>query len=466
MLKIHQTFIVNFLALLVSSLLVSSIISYIALKSIIVEHNKKHLEHVIELMELEMKDLENLDEYVIKIKNKISLRITIIDSKGTVLVETDANKKEMDNHLSRFEIMQSNSHKYGETTRYSHTVKADFLYVAKKISLNNQPVYLRLSMGLAQIMSDFYSLWIKLFFVFMTIVIVGVFISKRMSQKIVYDISQITNYLDEVSNKNYNTVLKVRYFHEFLQISIFLKNLVKKLNKNEKKKNKSMAKLRLLNQQRYEILSAISHEFKNPIASIIGYAQTIREDGEMPPKIRDKFLEKISSNGDKISKMLDRLALSVKLENGDLAISRSEFNLTQLCHEVVSNLLLKYRDRDITIFEDEVTVFTDKTMLELALVNLIENALKYSTNEVKILFKNSTISIKDKGIGIKEEDLSRVTTKFYRVDKNSWDNSMGIGLAMVSYVLKSLNSSLKIESKYTKGSTFSFNIENMREEKR
>ncbi|MDD5158147.1 HAMP domain-containing sensor histidine kinase [Sulfurimonas sp.] len=465
MLKIHQIFIVNFLVLLVSSLLVSSIISYIALKSIVIERSKNHLKNSIELIELEMDGVKNLDEFVFKIKKKALLRVTIIDSNGIVLAETDADKKEMDNHLSRFEIMQSNSQKYGEITRYSDTVRTDYLYIVKKISLKDKQVYLRLSMGLTQIMSDFYSLWIKLFFVFMAIVIVGVFISRRMSQKIVYDISQITNYLDEVSNKNYNTALKVRYFHEFLQISIFLKNLVKKLHKNEKKKNKNMAKLRLLNKQRYEILSAISHEFKNPIASIIGYAQTIKDDTQMSPKIRDRFLEKISLNGEKISKMLDRLALSVKLENGDLAINKSEFSLKQLCDEVVSGLLLKYKDREIVVFENEVTVFTDKAMLEIILVNLIENALKYSRDEVKVIFKNSTIFVKDRGIGIKEENLSRVTKKFYRVDKNSWDNSMGIGLAMVSYILKSLNASLKIESKYSKGSIFSFSIDSMIETK-
>ena len=66
----------------------------------------------------------------------------------------------------------------------------------------------------------------------------------------------------------------------------------------------------------------------------------------------------------------------------------------------------------------------------------------------------------DSGIGIKNEHLEKVTSKFYRVDKNSWDNSMGLGLAMVKYVLKELNSSLEIRSQFGKGSTFSFSIKN------
>ncbi|OHD98653.1 MAG: two-component sensor histidine kinase, partial [Sulfurimonas sp. RIFCSPHIGHO2_12_FULL_36_9] len=442
MLKIHQIFILKFLLLFVSTLLITSVIGYIALKDIIIEHKKNHLKHAIELMEIELENIEDIDNFVMKINKKTSLRVTIIAESGVVLAESNADKREMDNHASRFEIMQSNTNNYGDITRYSKTVKADFLYVAKKIAYKNEFIYVRLSMNLAQIMHDFYSLWIRLFFIFMGIVIFATYISKKMSQRIVYDISQITNYLDEVSNKNYKAVIKTKYFYEFLQISLLLKNLVKKLSKNEKKKAKNMAKLRLINKQKNDILSAISHEFKNPVASIMGYAQTIQEDSDMPKSIRDKFLSKISSNGDKISKMLDRLILSVKLENGDLSIHKNEFDLKQLCSEVASNLALKYKDREIIVRADEQSVFTDKTMLELALINLVDNALKYSKDDVILELKDKRVSVKDSGIGIKEEHLKRIADKFYRVDKNKWDNSMGIGLAMVTYVLKLLDSSL------------------------
>jgi signal transduction histidine kinase len=460
-LKIHQIFILKFLLLFVSTLLITSIIGYIALKDIVIEHKKNHLKHAIELMEIELENIEDIDNFVMKINKKTSLRVTIIAESGVVLAESNADKREMDNHASRFEIMQSNTNNYGDITRYSKTVKADFLYVAKKIAYKNEFIYVRLSMNLAQIMHDFYSLWIRLFFIFIGIVIFATYISRKMSQRIVYDISQITNYLDEVSNKNYKAVIKTKYFYEFLQISLLLKNLVKKLSKNEKKKAKNMAKLRLINKQKNDILSAISHEFKNPVASIMGYAQTIQEDSDMPKSIRDKFLSKISSNGDKISKMLDRLILSVKLENGDLSIHKNEFDLKQLCSEVASNLALKYKDREIIVRADEQSVFTDKTMLELALINLVDNALKYSKDDVILELKDKRVSVKDSGIGIKEEHLKRIADKFYRVDKNKWDNSMGIGLAMVTYVLKLLDSSLDISSELGKGSTFSFSIEKM-----
>jgi len=461
-LKIHQIFILKFLLLFATSLLISSVISYIALKDIIIEHNKNHLKHAIEFMEMDLKKVNDLDTFALDINKRTSLRVTIIAGDGVVLAESNADKEEMDNHASRFEIMQSNSKDYGDITRYSDTVKTDFLYVAKRSVYKDELIYLRLSMSLEQIMYDFYSLWIKLFFVFMVILILATFISKTMSQKVVYDIEQITNYLDEVSNKNYKAIIKTKYFYEFLQISLLLKNLVKKLSKNERKKSKHMAKLRLMNKQRNDILSALSHEFKNPVAAIIGYAQTIEEDKDMPQNIRDKFLSKISSNGEKISKMLDRLALSVKLENGDLTLTKSEFDISLLCGEVALNLNSKYRDRDINVNVEKLMVISDKTMLELVLDNLVDNALKYSSGDVFITLIDGKILVQDSGVGIKEEHLQKITNKFYRVDKNSWDNSMGLGLAMVTYVLKLLGTSLEISSEFGKGSTFGFSVESMK----
>lgn len=461
MLKIHQIFIIKFLLLFVASLFITSVLSYVTLKTIIIEHNKIHLQNAIDIISLNISEVKNIDTYIQKIHKQTALRVTIISEDGTVLAESNADKKTMDNHSSRYEIMQANSKEYTFITRYSKTVKADFLYAAKKISFNNDKIYIRLSLSLARIMEDFYSLWRKLFFVFMGIVIIAGFVSKQMSEKVVYDIRQITEYLDEISKKNYKAVIKTKYFFEFLQISLLLKNLVKKLAKNDKKKIKNIAKLRLINKQRNDILSALSHEFKNPIASIMGYSQTILEDENMPDKIRHKFLEKITSNGKKISKMLDRLALSVKLDNGDLNIKKSTFDLAVLCSDLATNLSSKYKDRNINVDIKPTLIRSDKTMLELVLINLVDNALKYSKDDVNIILKETSIIVEDKGIGIKEDDLQKVTSKFYRVEKNSWDNSMGIGLSMVTYILKSLETSLEIESEFAQGSKFSFSIQNM-----
>lgn len=462
MLKIHQTFIVKFLFLFVGALIVSSIISYAVLKSIVINQNRIHLQNSISLMSLELDKVKDLDAYVDRVAKSTNVRVTIISNDGVVLAESNADKSTMDNHGQRFEIMEANEEEFSHAVRYSKTLKVDFLYVAKKITIKGKKTYIRLSVSLSQIMDEFYSLWSKLIFLFLIILLSALYASKKMSEKVLYDIDQITDYLDEISNKNYKATIKTENFYEFLHISLLLKNLVKKLHKRDIQKRKYTAKLRLINRQRNDILSAISHEFKNPVAAIIGYAETLRDDPDINPEIRQKFLSKIGSNGEKISKMLDRLALSVKLENSDLEIKESEFDLSTICEEAASNLSSKYKNRDIHVSVPEsCVVVADKTMIELVIINLLDNALKYSEGDVELILENNTLSVKDKGIGIKEEHLDKVTSKFYRVEKNSWDNSMGIGLAMVKYILKEHGTSLDIKSVYSQGSTFSFSIKKM-----
>jgi two-component system, OmpR family, phosphate regulon sensor histidine kinase PhoR len=460
-LRIHQLFFLNVLGLFTAALLVASLISFLTLKTMIIEDGKERLIQSIELLEPQITASKELDTLAKSISQKAHLRVTVVAEDGVVIAESDINKKMMENHSNRVEIMESMRKPYGITVRYSKTLKTDFVYVAKKISTPKGILYFRLSMSLKSVMDHFYALWIKLFISFTILLALALMIAYKISKKARYDILQITHYLDQISAKNYRAVLKPEYFREFLQISIMLKNLVKKLHNRDKQKRKHTAKLRLINKQQNDILSAISHEFKNPIAAIMGYAETLHDDLNIDPKIREKFLSKILTNTQRVTLMLDRLALSVKLENNDLSIKPTVFDLSDVCTESISILQAKYPTRLIRYNGVQKTVYADKTMIELVITNLIDNALKYSEEEVSVNLGENTLSIKDKGIGIAPAELDKITSKFYRVQKNRWDNSMGLGLSIVSYILKLHDTILHIDSKLGIGSTFSFSIENL-----
>lgn len=459
MLKIHQLFFLNILGLFVAALSIASAISFFALKSMIIEESEHRLIQSIELLEPQITATDNFDALAAQTSRKTGFRVTVINDKGVVIAESNADKTTMENHLRRIEVMQAMSEPYGVMIRYSDTVKTDFIYIAKKITTPEQTLYFRMAMSLEGVMEHFYALWIKFFAAFFTLTIIALAIAYNISKKTRHDITQITRYLDEVSAKNYKALLKPEYFREFLQISILLKNLVKKLNNRDKQKRKHTAKLRLINKQQNDILSAISHEFKNPIAAIMGYAETLHDDLNIDPKIREKFLAKILSNTHKITLMLDRLALSVKLENNDLSIKPTLFDISDVCTETVSLLQAKYPARKIVYNGISKTVYADKTMIDLVITNLIDNALKYSEEEVTLTLTDTALSIRDKGIGIAPAELEKITSKFYRVQKNRWDNSMGLGLSIVSYILKLHDTTLTIESTLGIGSTFGFSLE-------
>ncbi len=458
MLKIHQLFFIKFTALFIGTLFIASIISYLTLKSIVIEHNEEHLKQTLLLLEMELDEFDDLDRLATDVHERTGLRVTVIDHDGIVIAESNYDKTDMENHANRFEVMQSGSQEFGVAARYSSTLKTDFLYVAKIEHYRGEKIYLRLSKSLEKVLESFYSLSTRLLISFLFFIVLALVISYNMSKRIQYDITQIIQYLNEIANKNYKAVIKTKHFSEFLQVSLQLKNLVKKLSNRERQKRKYTAKLRLVNKQRNDILSAISHEFKNPIASIMGYAETLLDDPKVDMKIGMKFLEKVLSNGKKISTMLDRLALSVKLENNDIKLSKSDFDLCDLCHEVTQNLSKKYRGREIHAECSPLMVHADKTTIEMVLINLVDNAMKYSEEDVTVRIDGKRLMVIDKGLGIAEKEIEKISSKFYRVEKNTWDNSLGLGLAIVSYILNLHKTALVIESEIGKGSAFGFDL--------
>ncbi len=462
MLKLHQIFFLNFLAIFLGTLLISSLVAYLSIKTTTIDENKIQLQKQISLLQMQLPFVKNLNTFATNIHKISELRVTIISDTGLVLAESNKDKKKMDNHRSRPEVMDAAIHEYGFIIRYSDTIKTDFLYVAKKLNFKDKPMFFRLSVSLKSVMEEFYSLWFRLAIVFSIFVLISLVMAYKLSKKIRHDIMQLTEYLREISEKNYKAIIKPEYFSEFLYIALTLKNLAKKLHNRDKQKRKYTARLRLINKQRNDILSAISHEFKNPIASIQGYAETLVDDPNTSEKIRMRFLNKIMQNSKKITSMIDRLSLSVKLENEDLKIKETSFDIAELAQEVIMNLGKKYKNRQIYFSGESYKIQADKTMIETVVINLIDNAMKYSQEDVTVSIMNNKLMVLDKGMGIAQTELDKITSKFYRVQKNTWDNSMGLGLAIVTYVLKLHDTSLIIESKEGEGSIFAFDLNSMK----
>jgi len=272
------------------------------------------------------------------------------------------------------------------------------------------------------------------------------------------ELNTINRYLaniEEIDQIDY----KARFFtQEFEELNQNLIQTLKKSKKREDIKQRYNAKLKLKNRQRADMLSAIAHEFRNPIASIMGYSQTLQDDPDIPKPLQDKFLGKIYNNGNKIEALLSRLILWNKFESGEATLHKSSFDIYTLTQEVKLALEEQYKNRTIQVEGSSRLVDADRTLIELVLKNLIENALKYSKNDISVKIREENISICDKGVGISEDDIDKVTKKFYRSGTHNWDNSMGLGLSIVKTILSLHKSQLSIQSKVDKGSTFSFKI--------
>ena len=278
--------------------------------------------------------------------------------------------------------------------------------------------------------------------------------AKRM-QKELNTINTYLKNLDEIESIDYKTHF---FTQEFEEINQNLMKVLKKSKKREDTKQRYNAKLKLKNRQRADMLSAIAHEFRNPIASIMGYSQTLQDDPEIPSDLREKFLGKIYNNGNKIESLLSRLIMWNKFESKETTLHKTSFDMLTLVNEVKSALEEKYIGRDIQIVAESYVVEADRTLMEVVLKNLIENALKYSKENIIVRIENGVVSVEDKGVGISENELDKVTKKFYRSGTHTWDNSMGLGLSIVKTILNLHGSKLEIQSTKGEGSTFSFKL--------
>jgi len=280
----------------------------------------------------------------------------------------------------------------------------------------------------------------------------------RGASRMQKELTTINKYLSSLGKKdavNY----KVHFFtQEFEDINQNLMKVLKDAKKREDIKQRYNAKLKLKNRQRGDMISAIAHEFRNPIASIMGYSQTLVDDAKIPQALREKFLGKIFNNGTKIEALLSRLVLWNKFESGEATLYPTSFDIYTVIQDLKECLSEEYQERDILIEGSSYVIEADRTLLDIVLKNLIENALKYSKEDITVSIKEGRISVTDKGAGISSNDISKVTKKFYRSGTHSWDNSMGLGLSIVKSILSLHNTKLEIESEEEKGSTFSFLI--------
>lgn len=220
---------------------------------------------------------------------------------------------------------------------------------------------------------------------------------------------------------------------------------------------------------RREFLGNVFHELKTPIFSIQGFAETLLDGALEDERVSRKFVEKILRNVHRLSSLSRDLSEISQLETGEMKLADEPFNIRSLIGEVVESLEHAARDRNITLHQDIPDSLPlaagDRERIRQVLTNLIDNAIKYndsggSVNAVarQVTADEIEVSIIDDGIGIAPEHITRVTERFFRVDKSrSRDQGgTGLGLAIVKHILAAHGRKLEIESSPGRGSKFSF----------
>ena len=227
-----------------------------------------------------------------------------------------------------------------------------------------------------------------------------------------------------------------------------------------------ITKMKKLEKMREEFVANVSHELRTPLTSIQGFIETLKEGAINDPEKTQHFLEIIEKQSNRLNNLVEDLLKLSKIESQETALNLQLTNLKELLDKVMAeykeNIILKKIQISTNISPQFPLLKIDPEQIEIALRNLLDNALKYTPGkgEISISFlereKDIYLEIADNGIGIAQEHLPRIFERFYRVNKDrSRDlGGTGLGLAIVKHVVKVHRGTVGVDSTPGKGSKF------------
>jgi two-component system, OmpR family, phosphate regulon sensor histidine kinase PhoR len=224
--------------------------------------------------------------------------------------------------------------------------------------------------------------------------------------------------------------------------------------------------LERLERVRKDFVANVSHELRTPLTAIRGYAETLLEGALDDKENNRRFVEIIKAHAIRLNNIASDLLVLSELESGRHVADPLPISIRDALESALRTVESEARVREVTLRKgrlDDVRVLGDKTRLEQALVNLLDNAVKFNRpgGEVQVecgrpAGGEAFVAIADTGLGIPSDDLSRIFERFYRVDKarSREVGGTGLGLSIVKHVVERMNGAVAVESQLGRGSTF------------
>jgi len=219
---------------------------------------------------------------------------------------------------------------------------------------------------------------------------------------------------------------------------------------------------------RRELIANVSHDLRTPLAILKGYIETLQiKKDTLSEKEKEEYLEITHNNIDKLSKLINQLFEYSKLEAEQVSPIKEPFSITELSHDLIAKFELIAAQKNVTLRldnpEKNSLVYADVGLVERALQNLIENAIKYTepkgiiTLQLQRKEKNIEINITDTGVGIPEIDQPYIFDR-YKQANNSKNQGYGLGLAIVKKIMDLHDTTITVLSTPKQGSSFIFNL--------
>lgn len=272
----------------------------------------------------------------------------------------------------------------------------------------------------------------------------------NIEEKFYYKILSVQTYdTDKTSDKNNNSINRILVFHD-------------------------VTKEKEIDKMKSDFMAVVSHELKTPVSAMMGFSTLIEDGcvGDVTEEQQD-YLQKIQIQGERLIRLINDLLDFSKLESGYMPMYKQLLDAGETVYEVIEMLRPLFEEKSMQIkenIEENIPpIFIDPDKLKQILINLIGNAIKFTPENtglieisVKYLEKEKSIlfCIKDNGIGIPENNLKSLFSKFYQADNTSTRKygGTGLGLAIVKKLVELNKGSVWVESKVSEGSSFYFKV--------
>ena len=222
-------------------------------------------------------------------------------------------------------------------------------------------------------------------------------------------------------------------------------------------------------QMKSDMISLMSHELRTPLTSINGFSELLAIDEKIPEESRE-FLQIISNESQRMSRMIDTFLSVTQLERADKKeVTKIALRLDEVAREAIATMQPAAKKRRIRLVEQPngtiPPVAADKSLITQALMRFLDNAIRYSPERTTVTVSTVLeaeavrVIVEDRGYGVPTESMDRIWEKFYRVARDGQEKdeeSTGLGLAFVKEVIEQHGGSVAVESEVGRGSKFSF----------
>ena len=371
--------------------------------------------------------------------NVAGLRITWIDTDGTVLFDNENDVSQLENHLSRPEVQDALKKGYGETVRTSDTMKTNTFYYALRMK---DTTVIRVATEAKSIWNVVITTFPLIVFVIVIITIACILLTHLLTIRLLGPINKVAEQISE-------EVVELTEINEYKELIPFM-NTIRAQHENVLKAAKS----------RQDFTANVSHELKTPLTAISGYAEFI-ENGMADQEQQVKFAKEIRNNSERLLSLINDIIRLSEIDNSDKHIGFEHLDLSEIVRKCVDELQVYAKKEGIHLEYQGVScnIYGNRFMLEELVENLCTNAIRYNNPggyvHVTVIQKGSGVSlfVEDNGIGISKDQQESIFERFYRVDKSrsKQTGGTGLGLAIVKHIVLLHDATITVDSSLGKG---------------